>query len=299
MSTVERAATSVPGWPAVFRGSRAVAAGLVTRRALRGPRFVRLCTDTYVPRSTAPPDLALRSRAAFLLTDQRGVLCGLSAAELLGASCAPPGAPAEVVVTSGGPRTSTRGLIVHHSRLAADEMQRCSGVVVTTPLRTAFDLGRWRPDVVERVVAIDALANHGRFDPAKILQFSDRYPGARHRRRIGDAVALADARAGSPMETRLRLVLVLRGLPTPAVQHAVLDDEERRAVWLDLAYPEERIGIEYEGAVHTNPNAVLSDTGRYTRLVAAGWRMYRFTKRDIWSDPDRIATTIRDALRSR
>jgi len=41
-------------------------------------------------------------------------------------------------------------------------------------------------------------------------------------------------------------------------------------VWLDLAYPAQRIGIEYEGADHTRPERVLLDAGRYTRLVDAG-----------------------------
>jgi very-short-patch-repair endonuclease len=94
-------------------------------------------------------------------------------------------------------------------------------------------------------------------------------------------VELADRRAGSPMESRLRLVLVLRGLPVPEVQYPVLNDQRRRAVWLDLAYPEQRIGIEYEGEEHTRPERVLRDVGRYTGLVDQGWRIYRFQVRGV------------------
>jgi hypothetical protein len=89
------------------------------------------------------------------------------------------------------------------------------------------------------------------------------------------------------METRLRLVLVLRGLPRPEVQFPVLDDRRRRAVWLDLAYPEHRIGIEYEGGDHGRPDRVLRDVGRYTRLVDDRWRMYRFTKYEVYLEPTR------------
>jgi hypothetical protein len=39
---------SVPGWPAAFRGTAAVAAGLLTPATLRGPRYLRLFPDTYV-----------------------------------------------------------------------------------------------------------------------------------------------------------------------------------------------------------------------------------------------------------
>jgi hypothetical protein len=94
------------------------------------------------------------------------------------------------------------------------------------------------------------------------------------------------------METRLRLVLVLRGLPRPEVQYPVLDDRQRRAVWLDLAYPAQRIGIEYEGVDHTRPEGVLRDVGRYTWLVDEGWRMFRFTKFEVYGEPDEVAATI-------
>lgn len=83
-----------------FRGSAAVAAGLVTRDRLYGPRFQRLFPDVYAP-AAAEPDLLLRSRAAGVYVGGRGVLVGYSAAELLGASCASANAPAEVTVPDG------------------------------------------------------------------------------------------------------------------------------------------------------------------------------------------------------
>ena len=92
---------------------------------------------------------------------------------------------------------------------------------------------------------------------------------------------------------------MLGGLPTPEVQFPVLDDVRRRAVWLDLAYPAQRIGIEYEGADHTRPERVLLDAGRYTRLVDAGWRIYRFTKYQVYAEPDEIVATIYRALLAR
>jgi hypothetical protein len=187
-------------------------------------------------------------------------------------------------------------LLVHRDRLERDEIQMCRGLPVTTPVRTAYDLARWQKQLVEAVVAVDRLANRGQFDPAEVLQLAQRYPGARGSARLPRVVELADRRSGSPMETRLRLVLVLRGLPVPEVQYPVLDDRRRRAVWLDLAYPEHRIGIEYEGADHGNPDRVLRDVSRITRLVADSWRIYRFTKFEIYSEQDQIARTIWRAL---
>lgn len=98
------------------------------------------------------------------------------------------------------------------------------------------------------------------------------------------------------METRLRLLLVLAGLPRPVAQHPVQDPLTRTAVWLDLAYPDRRIGIEYEGGHHARPETVLRDAGRYTGLVDKGWRIHRYTKYEIRDEPDRVVAQIRRAL---
>jgi very-short-patch-repair endonuclease len=279
-----------------FRGSAAIAAGLVTAKALRGRGFLRLFPDTYVRRSAKSPDLRLRSLAAYRYVEGHGVLSGHSAAVLLGADCAPEEAPAEGTV-AGGRRTHP-GLCVHRDALPADEVRACRGVLVTSDQRTAYDLGR-QPDLVEGVVGIDAVANACRLDPSEVLSLAQRHPDARGSRNLRRAVALADRRAGSPMETRLRLVLVLRGLPKPEVQFPVLDDVCHRAVWLDLAYPDHRIGIEYEGADHARPERVLRDADRYTWLVDRGWRMYRFTKYQVYAEPDELAATVDRALAAR
>jgi very-short-patch-repair endonuclease len=282
----------------VFRGSTAVRAGLVTAGRLRGPAFVRLFPDVYAAVGDEPPDLALRSTGAFLFARGRGVLSGYSAAELHDASCGPKDAPAEITVPGGGVHPCP-GLVVHRDRLMRDEVERVSGVLVTTRRRAAYDLARTCPDLVDAVAAVDALCRKGEFAPDEVLRLAERYPRARGRRRLPRVVGLADRRAGSPMETRLRLVLVLRGLPKPEVQWVVQDERRRRAVWLDLAYPEQRIGIEYEGDVHTNPERVLRDIGRGTGLVDRGWRLYRFTKYEVYGEPDEIAAKIWRALAAR
>ncbi len=164
---------TVPGWPVAFRGSLAVAAGLVTKDVLRGPRFTRLFPDTYVAVGRKQ-DLTLRSHAAYRYVEGRGVLSGFSAAEVLGASCGPEGAPAEVTVLRGKQREHP-GLLVHRSALAPGEMQGLGTLRTTTPLRTAYDLARRGP-LVERVVAVDALARAHRFCPDLLLNFAVHFP---------------------------------------------------------------------------------------------------------------------------
>lgn len=298
MSISPARAEPVHGWPLVFRGSVAVRAGLVTPAQLRGPRFRRLFPDTYVPCGDEPPDLAVRSRAAHLYSGRRGIPAGYSAADLLGAPCGPRDTPAELALPGGSMRPRP-GLLVHRDRLRRDEVEVRDGVPVTTPLRTAYDLARRCVDLVDAVVALDALANKGRFDPAAVLEFARRYPRARGRLRLPELVGHSERWAGSPMETRMRMLLVLAGLPRPEVQFPVQDEVRRRAVWLDLAYPAHRIGIEYEGEGHASPEVVLRDIGRYTALVDAGWRIYRFTKYEVYGEPDEVVAKIARALGAR
>ena len=92
------------------------------------------------------------------------------------------------------------------------------------------------------------------------------------------------------------MIIVGAGLPPPKVQWVVQDVETHTAVWLDLAWPEHRIGIEFEGAGHTGPVEVLRDAGRYTRLVDRGWRIYRYTKHDVYVTPERIIGELTRAL---
>lgn len=85
---------TVAGWPEVFRGSQAVAAGPTTWSRLRGPRFQRLSPDVYAPAGEVPDPFRRRSLAAARLIGERGALSGYSAAALLGATCSPRRAPA-------------------------------------------------------------------------------------------------------------------------------------------------------------------------------------------------------------
>ncbi len=73
------------------------------------------------------------------------------------------------------------------------------------------------------MVAVDALARTAAFDPRDLLVLHNRYLGARGSRQVPRVVGLSDPRAESPMETRLRLALVLNGLPPPSVQPPARD----------------------------------------------------------------------------
>lgn len=297
MARVDPRSGRVRGRPVAFRGSEAVAAGLVPWSTLRGPRFRRIHPDLYALVCDEPDDLLLE-RAASALVGEQGVLCGFSAATVLGADCAPRGCPQEA--SACGARIRSRpGLVVRRETITPEQITVVHGLRVTTALRTAYDLVRRAPDPVEAVVALDAVAQVGRFAPEHVYEVASRHPGARGTSSLDDAVRRADARSGSPMETRMRLLLISAGLPVPELQYPVQDPVAGAVVRLDLAYPDLRIGIEYEGPDHLRPERVRRDIRRGTDLVDRGWRIYRFVGHDVLGTPDRTVAMIRRGIERR
>jgi len=267
-----------------------VAAGRITPGRLRGPGFLRVFPDVYVPLApgAGPPDLELRARAAHLLVAGRGVVGGWAAAELLGASCGPADAAVDVVLPGGSHRPHP-GLRVRRGRLFADEVVQVRGVWVTTALRTAFDLACSRP-VPEGIVAADALARVGEFDPQLLLGLRSRHLGARGSARVPEVARRADRRSGSPMETRIRLLIADAELPMPVLQHGVGPYD------LDLAYPWCRLGVEHNGGDHLLPERALRDLVREAFLARQGWRILRFGAAEILRRPETVAARIRHEL---
>ncbi|MGD9989853.1 endonuclease domain-containing protein [Pseudonocardia sp.] len=117
------------------------------------------------------------------------------------------------------------------------------------------------------MTAVDALARVGHFAPDAVLALARRHPGVRGTRRLPRAVALSDPRAESPGESRMRLAVVLAGLPAPVSQFRV------GRYRLDLAYPDLRLGIEYDGADHRTAGRARRDLMREAELARAGWEL--------------------------
>lgn len=270
-----------------FRGSVAVASGLITPGVLRGPRFRRLFPDVYVG-AHVEVDLVLRARAAHLLVEGRGAIGGYAAAELLGASCGPDDAPVDLVLPGGAYRERP-GLVVHRGLLAPDETTTVEGIVVTTPARTAYDLACAGP-LGEAVVAVDTLGHVHGFRPSAVLDIRCRRLGARGSTQLAAVVRLADPRSQSPMESRIRLAIVLDGLPVPVLQHPV------GPFFLDLAYPSIRLAIEYDGEAHRVQERALRDLDRQAYLSDAGWKVLRFTAAQVMRRPAWVAARVREEL---
>ncbi len=100
--------------------------------------------------------------------------------------------------------------------------------------------------------------------------------------------------AGSPPETRLRLLLLSEGLPAPVAQYRVFDDDGFVAR-VDFAFPELRIAVEYDGLWHAEDGQFAQDRRRLNRLSAAGWRVIFVTAADLHT-PARFVQQLRAAL---
>lgn len=177
-------------------------------------------------------------------------------------------------------------------------MTRFGGLPVTTPLRTAFDLGR-QPPRTEAVVAVDALLNRRLVKSAALGDYLTAHPGWPGAALLRGVLGLAEPLSESPMETRLRLLLLDAGLPPPTAQYEVFDARGRFVGRVDLAYPRWHIALEYEGDHHRERAHFRQDVARLNALRAAGWIVLRFIADDVLRHPHQTIAQVTHAIRER
>jgi hypothetical protein len=279
-------------WP--FRGSEAVAAGLIGARELR--RFYTPIYPGVHGLRGVELSAAQRSRAAWLWSRRRGVLAGLSASALLGAQWIEPGLPAELVHTN---RRSPPMLTVHSDRLAPDETQAVDGMVVSTAARTAFDLGR-SMELEMGVQRIDALMNATGLKIRDVDAITERHPGIRGLVQLRQTLRLVDGGAESPYESLTRLLLVQAGFPTPQTQIPVFDELGRLFARIDMGWPEWLVGVDFDGAHHwTDSKQRTWDVERYAKLPDLGWIDVRLTSGMLHRSPRAFLDRVGAALVAR
>lgn len=281
----------------IFRGSWAVAHGLLTRDELRSSAWQRLFQDIYADSQVTVTHLTRCTAVARWLLPPGAALAGRTAAALYGAIRADPQEPIEVLVPAGTRLGPTQGVRVHTAEVALGDLVDRNGMPVTSPTRTCWDLARWL-DVVEAVVVIDTLLARRVTTREALRDHALSRAGQRGWRLMLRAVDLADAGAESPQESRLRVRLVLAGLPGPVTQHVVQRDG-RFVARLDLAWPDCRVAVEYDGLWHRDPEQFHRDRRRLNRLLGADWIILHVTARRLAEDFNGVLAEIRGALRSR
>ncbi|MDQ0371436.1 endonuclease domain-containing protein [Catenuloplanes indicus] len=279
-----------------FRGRDAIAAGLVTLAQLKGPAWKRLYQGIYVEADWyRPDDHRMWCEAALLAAPEGSAVGGLSAARLWSVDLLQPGDPVTVIVPPGRRTREQVRLSVVRAALPADQVDGFGGLRLTTAARTAFDLGRG-PDRTGAVIAVDAMLHRRLITADEIAALANRHPGWPGVSRLREVLALAEPKSESPMETRLRLIIVDGGLPRPVAQHLVRTPDGRSVGRVDLAYPELRIVLEYEGDHHRDPATYRKDIARFNRIQETGWLALRFTADDVFTRPQKIIEEVRRAM---
>jgi len=212
-----------------------------------------------------------------------------------------------VLAPSGAPEG--RGVRGHQLKpTGVTVTTRVDGVTLTDPATTWALLGTLLRHPYDLVAAADAVVTSVRVagprgrvirEPLATIEQLQVALDAAHKRR--GVIALRDAlprvRGGSASRTEswTRLTLVDGGLPEPALNYDVYDADGFVAC-VDLAYPDLRVGVEYEGDHHrTNAAQWQRDVERYERLAAAGWRMVRVTRDMLILRPDLLVRLVNDA----
>jgi very-short-patch-repair endonuclease len=278
-------------WP--FLGSEALAAAAVSERQMRS-LYMRVFPDVYVPRGVELT-AAERARAGWLWSRRRGVVAGQSAAALLGARWVDPTAAAELVYDN---RRPPRSIVVHSDTLLPGETVTVDGITVTSPARTAFDIGRHTRRTMA-VPRLDALAHATDVKDVEIEAVAAQHRGARGVKRLRQILPLVDGGAESPQESRTRLVLIDAGLPKPQTQIRVFNEYGDFVARLDMGWEQWRVGVEFDGLQHwTDPRQRSRDINRQAELADCGWIIVRVSSDMLRHTQGTVVARVAAALRA-
>ncbi len=193
-------------------------------------------------------------------------------------------------------------LIVHELKaIDPRDLTVVDGIPVTGPDLTLLGLAAaCSASVLE--MALDRAENVGLVTPTSVRELVRRMarpgrPGIRRLRMLLDARSPEGGIPASERETMLRRGLRACHLPEPVVQHRI----EHRGVFLgrvDAAYPDARIAIEYDSyEFHGGRLALVKDSERRTKLLAAGWHPFTATDAELKSGCRTLAPAIEALLR--
>lgn len=278
-----------------FRGSVAVRAGHLTGAELRGPRVRRVAYDTYVF-AAVPDSPRLAIRVATTWAGADAVITGWSACRWWGCEVLPAPEPAVEVSVLRRHHHPPPGVRVRRCRIRAVDVRHRDGERLTSPLRTAFDLACVE-SLTDAVVAADALGRAGEFTGPDLEAFVGLVGPRRNCRRVIQVARLMDPASESPRESRVRLRIVLAGLPVPVSQYVVLDGR-RFVARVDLAWPEWKVALEYDGRNHAIDDRRGHDVDRIDALRRLGWAVITVTSRQ-FARPGWIESRVHEELAER
>ncbi|OBK17466.1 hypothetical protein [Mycobacterium asiaticum] len=276
-----------------FIGSEALSAGELSRHELR--KYYRAIMPNVYLDKRVEPSLQQRTAAAWLWSRREAVIAGAAASAMHGSKWIDPGVSIELIWRNA--RTPPH--VVSRADLLLDsEFQPLNGLCVTTPERTAFDLGR-RGKLGRAVADLDALATATDFNVSDVLELAARHRHTRGLRQLHTALDLVDGGAQSPKETWLRLLLISAGFPKPRTQIPVLGGDGLPRYFLDMGWEDVMVAAEYDGVQHwTDPAQYAWDVDRQEFIDSVGWTVIRVVSRHHPSEVIRRVKRAWDAATS-
>ena len=156
------------------------------------------------------------------------------------------------------------------------------GLAVTTPLRTALDLGRLSRNNDVRLHGMDTMASLGTFTVDQLVAEVERFKGQRGVVGLRALAPLTDGGSESFGESALRLRWHAAHLPRPVTQHRV-EGPHGSEFFLDLALPEIAFAREYDGEdYHSTDEQTRHDMARRTFLRRQGWDLLAYRKEQVF-----------------
>lgn len=194
-------------------------------------------------------------------------------------------------VAPGEVRSRRRGITPHQTRDQSD-LRVLEDVRLSSPGRCFCELATDGFGLVDLVVLGDSMVGSGVVTPDELVTAADNWPDRRA------AVASRAARlvregVDSPMESRLRMLIVLAGLPEPSVNFVIRYHNGEWKLRFDLCYLDLKLIIEYDGDQHArDPRQVARDLERREEIERMGYRILVVQKHHFYQHPDQVLRRI-------
>jgi hypothetical protein len=278
-----------------FTRADARAAG-ITAKELIGRRYQKVFYNLYVSADVVITP-QLRARAALRLANPDSYASHHTAAELWGLPVLHDD-HTHITVPEHGARLRRQGVKSHVGQSEAQRTHR-AGISVSTPEQTFIDLAAIGLNLVDLVVLGDAMLKARLSTIPILIKTIEGWDGHGTRLAMRAAQLLRDG-VDSPMETRLRLLIILAGLPEPTVNLIIRGEDGSWRMRFDLCYVDQRLIVEYDGRQYRdNSDQWERDIYRREDLDRMDYRLLVVTSRGIYNEPHRTLDRVRKALRER